>query len=75
MATISAACGHVPFLGCQIFSDRQERRIVAESAELLRSLGLEVDEYYGVGLPDFTLKWLKEKVAIGGRKAFTLSRE
>ncbi len=46
-----------------------------ETAELLRRLGFEVEEYYGIGQPDFIIRWKGNRVAIGAHKAFTLSKE
>ena len=46
-----------------------------ETAKLLRRLGFEVDDHYGVGLPDYIFWKAGKKVAIGAHKAFTLSKE
>jgi len=46
-----------------------------ETADFLRNCGFQVEEYYGVGLPDYIIRWQGKRVAIGAHKAFTLSRQ
>jgi Na+-transporting methylmalonyl-CoA/oxaloacetate decarboxylase gamma subunit len=46
-----------------------------ETADLLRALNFEVEEYYGIGQPDLIIRWQGKRVAIGSHKAFTLTKE
>jgi len=46
-----------------------------ETADFLRNCGFQIEEYYGVGLPDYIIRWQGKRVAIGAHKAFTLSRQ
>lgn len=46
-----------------------------EAANILRSMSFEVEEYYGVGQPDYILKWNNKSVAVGAHKAYTLSEK
>jgi len=46
-----------------------------ETANILRSMGFEVEEYYGVGQPDYILIWNGKRVAVGAHKAYSLSEK
>lgn len=46
-----------------------------ETANILRSMGFEVEEFYGVGQPDIILWWERERVAVVAHKAYTFSEK
>lgn len=46
-----------------------------ETANILRNMGFEVEEYYGVGQPDIILWWEGERVAVVAHKAYTFSEK
>jgi len=46
-----------------------------ETAQYLRSLGFELEEYYGIGAPDYIYTLSSRRVAVGPHRAFTLTRE
>ncbi len=46
-----------------------------ETAKILRSMGFDVEEGYGVGQPDYILLWIGRRVAVVAHKAYSLSEK
>ncbi|MEM3479695.1 MAG: hypothetical protein QXV74_06615, partial [Candidatus Bathyarchaeia archaeon] len=44
-----------------------------ETAELLRNMGFEVEEHYGVGRPDIIPWWNNRRAAVVAHKAYTFT--
>ena len=42
------------------------------TADILRSMGFEIEEHYGVGWPDYIILWNNERIAVGAHKAYSL---
>lgn len=56
-----------------IASRRLGNKAQHETAEILRSMGFEVEEYYGVGQPDIIPWWSNRRVAVVAHKAYTFT--
>ncbi|MCS7097346.1 MAG: hypothetical protein NZ926_02680 [Candidatus Methanomethylicia archaeon] len=58
-----------------IASRRLGNKVQHETAEILRNIGFGVEEYYGIGQPDYILLWHGKRVAVGAHKAYTLTKD
>ncbi|MEM0049184.1 MAG: hypothetical protein QW424_04690 [Candidatus Bathyarchaeia archaeon] len=56
-----------------IASRRLGNKAQHETAELLRNMGFEVEEYYGVGRPDIIPWWNNRRAAVVAHKAYTFT--